>query len=80
MKKVCLNAMMAVCLGLGAGFAHAAPLSDLSAGQTGRIEFNSITPPNRWEFVRTVITDVKGGGLGEASDYTTGAPLIGWAQ
>lgn len=59
MKKVCLNAMMAVCLGLGAGAANAAPLSDLSAGQTGRIEFNSITPPNRWEFVRKVMDNTK---------------------
>ena len=32
--------------------AVAAPVSDLAAGQTGRIEFTSITPPDRWQFVR----------------------------
>lgn len=30
----------------------AAPVPDLSAGQTGRIEYTSITPPNRWEYLR----------------------------
>jgi len=32
--------------------AHAAPLADLSGGQTGRIEYASVTPQHRWAFVR----------------------------
>ncbi|WP_233205552.1 hypothetical protein [Acidovorax sp. 56] len=31
---------------------EAAPLSDLSAGQTGRIEFTSSTPDQRWALIR----------------------------
>lgn len=31
---------------------HADTLTDLSGGQTGKIEFASITPPNRWEYLR----------------------------
>ena len=30
----------------------AAPLASLEQGQTGRIEFNSITPPDRFQYVR----------------------------
>jgi hypothetical protein len=32
--------------------AVAAPLSDLSAGQTGRIEFQSINVPDMWQYAR----------------------------
>jgi predicted dienelactone hydrolase len=32
--------------------AVAAPLADLSGGQTDRIEFQSMNPPNRWEYAR----------------------------
>lgn len=32
--------------------ATAAPVSDLSGGQTGRIEFNSITVPDLWQYAR----------------------------
>ena len=32
--------------------AVAVPLADLSGGQTGRIEFESMNPPNRWEYAR----------------------------
>jgi dienelactone hydrolase len=39
--------------------ARAAPLADLSGGQTGRIEFDSITPPDRWQFVRKVMENTK---------------------
>ncbi len=34
------------------GAAKAAPLEDLSAGQTGRIEFVSATPDHRWALIR----------------------------
>ncbi|MCZ8284002.1 MAG: hypothetical protein O9353_00975, partial [Bacteroidia bacterium] len=37
----------------------AAPLDTLSGGQTGRIEFNSITPPDRWQFVRKNMSNTK---------------------
>ena len=39
--------------------AVAAPLSDLSAGQTGRIEFQSITPQSIWTYARKNMTDTK---------------------
>ncbi len=39
--------------------ANSAPLSDLSAGQTGRIEFNSITPQSIWSYARKNTTDTK---------------------
>ena len=32
--------------------ANAAPVADLSGGQTGRIEFQSISGPNYWQYVR----------------------------
>lgn len=38
---------------------NAAPLSDLSAGQTGRIEFQSITPQSIWSYTRKNTTDTK---------------------
>ena len=37
----------------------AAPVADMSAGQTGRIEFDSITPPDRWQFVRKNLDNTK---------------------
>lgn len=43
----------------------AEPLKDLSGGQVGRIEFESITPPDRWQFVRKVM------------DKTTAATVYG---
>ena len=39
-------------LALVSCFASAAPLDDLAGGQVGRIEYASITPPSRWEYVR----------------------------
>lgn len=39
--------------------AVAAPLADLSGGQTGRVEFDSITPPDRWQFVRKNLDNTK---------------------
>ena len=33
----------------------AAPLKDLSAGQTGRFEYESITPPNRHLYARQLL-------------------------
>ena len=38
---------------------QAAPLADLSGGQTGRIEFQSISSPNPWAYVRKNLTDTK---------------------
>ncbi|MCZ2136062.1 MAG: dienelactone hydrolase family protein [Burkholderiales bacterium] len=37
----------------------AAPLADLSSDPTGRIEFESLTPPDRWQFVRKNLTNTK---------------------
>ena len=37
--------------------AHATPLDSLAGGQTGRIEFNSITPTSVWTYVRRNTTD-----------------------
>ena len=51
--------LVASTLGLSGMFTNAAPLSDLSAGQTGRIEFESITPPNRWEYARLNLQNTK---------------------
>jgi dipeptidyl aminopeptidase/acylaminoacyl peptidase len=42
-----------------ANLATAAPVSDLSGGQTGRIEFNSITSPNRYEYARLNLQNTK---------------------
>jgi dienelactone hydrolase len=39
--------------------ARAAPLDDLSGGQTGRIEFDSITPQSMWSYARRNMTDTK---------------------
>ena len=39
--------------------AHAAPLDSLAGGQTGRIEFNSISPTNMWPYARRNTTDTK---------------------
>ncbi len=44
---------------LAATAIKAAPLEDLRGGQTGRIEFNSITPPDRWQFVRKNLDNTK---------------------
>jgi len=44
---------------LGSAAIKAAPLEDLRGGQTGRIEFNSITPPDRWQFVRKNLDNTK---------------------
>jgi len=51
--------LVVTALGLGGMYANAAPLSDLSAGQTGRIEFNSITPQSIWSYARKNTTDTK---------------------
>ena len=39
--------------------AHSAPLDSLAGAQTGRIEFNSITPTSVWTYVRRNTTDTK---------------------
>ena len=38
--------------------AQATPLDSLAGGQTGRIEFNSITPPSMWPYARRNTTDI----------------------
>lgn len=47
MKTKCLIAIAFL-----TNLATAAPVSDLSGGQTGRIEFNSITVPDLWQYAR----------------------------
>ncbi|HRK38734.1 MAG TPA: dienelactone hydrolase family protein [Burkholderiaceae bacterium] len=37
----------------------AAPLDTLAGGQTGKIEYQSITPPDRWQFVRKNLDNTK---------------------
>ena len=37
----------------------AGPLASLSGGEVGRIEFDSITPPDRWQFVRKNMDNTK---------------------
>lgn len=46
-------------LSLAAYAAGAEPVDSLSSGQVGRIEFNSITPPDRWQFVRKNLSNTK---------------------
>lgn len=47
MKKFVATILLALSAGV-----NAAPVNDLSAGQTGRIEYESMNPPNRWEYAR----------------------------
>ncbi len=37
----------------------AAPLDTLAGGQTGKIEYQSITPPDRWQFIRKNLDNTK---------------------
>lgn len=39
--------------------AIAAPLTNLTAGQTGRIEFDSMNPPDRWQYARLNLQTTK---------------------
>ena len=59
MKHTMKCMLVVAALGLSGMYANAAPLSDLSAGQTGRIEFNSITPQSIWSYARKNTTDTK---------------------
>ena len=55
LNKAARSYINLVCAGLSAFFANtvaAAPLSDLTGGQTGRIEFTSSTPDHRWALIR----------------------------
>jgi dienelactone hydrolase len=54
MKKFVATILLALSAGV-----NAAPVNDLSAGQTGRIEFNSITPLSIWTYARRNTTDTK---------------------
>ena len=46
-------------LALGTNFASAAPLANLSDRQTGRIEFDSMNPPDRWQYARLNMQNTK---------------------
>jgi dienelactone hydrolase len=59
MKQQMKNLLGFAALALSCMHGNATPLSDLSAGQTGRIEFQSITPPDRWQFVRKNMDNTK---------------------
>jgi dienelactone hydrolase len=50
--KPSIFSMLLLAFSATATISNAAVLADLSGGQTGRIEFASITPPNRWEYLR----------------------------
>jgi hypothetical protein len=52
MKRRLLLALAAAALPM---LSPAAPLRDLSAGQTGRFEYESITPPNRHLYARQLL-------------------------
>lgn len=54
-----MNRLITIALLLFSKVAIAAPLSDLSAGQTGRIEFQSMTPQSIWTYARKNMTDTK---------------------
>ncbi len=54
-----VNVLWGTALAICSLGALANPVADLHGGQTGRIEFDSITPPNRWEFVRKVMENTK---------------------
>lgn len=56
-KKLFTSAAYALLLVAHASYA--VPLSSLADGQTGRIEFDSITPPDRWQFVRKNLDNTK---------------------
>lgn len=47
-----IRSWLAVSMALVGQLSTAAPLSDLSGGQTGRIEFLSATPEHRWAVIR----------------------------
>jgi dienelactone hydrolase len=52
MTMKCSKLWVVACMAIGAISANAAPLTDLNAGQTGRIDFESRTPLNRWTLIR----------------------------
>ena len=55
LNKAACSHIAFVCAALNACFVSgvaAAPLADLSGGQTGRIEFTSSTPDHRWALIR----------------------------
>jgi dienelactone hydrolase len=44
--------LVATALGLSGIHTNAAPVTDLASGATGRIEFQSMNPPDRWQYAR----------------------------
>lgn len=52
MTMKCLKIMATGCTYLMAIAVNAAPLTDLSGGQTGRIEFEASNPAHRWAMIR----------------------------
>lgn len=59
MTLKCLKIIATACTCFMAIAVNAAPLTDLSGGQTGRIEFDSISPPNRHEYARLNLQSTK---------------------
>lgn len=56
-KKFFCSTLLALLLATQTSMAT--PLASLVGGQTGRIEFDSITPPDRWQFVRKNLDNTK---------------------
>ena len=52
MKHLLKCLLLATALGLSGMSTNAAPVTDLASGATGRIEFQSMNPPDRWQYAR----------------------------
>lgn len=52
MKHVTFPVLWTIALAIGGSSAMATPVENLAGGQTGRIEYQSMNPPNRWEYAR----------------------------
>ena len=51
--------LAAAATAFGAASLHAEPLADLSGGQSGRIEFQSTTPANRFALIRNNVAQIR---------------------
>ena len=59
MKHISFPVLLTIALATCGSSAMATPVENLSGGLTGRIEYQSITPPNRWEYLREVKQNTK---------------------
>ncbi len=59
MNHIPLRVLLTIALATCVSSARATPVENLRGGLTGRIEYQSITPPNRWEYLRAVKQNTK---------------------